>query len=87
MVVKRIAEPLGLLVWALVCRVAGAAILGEGAPFGPDGTGAEASVHIEGHLYPLHIAALSAIGSARTLSVATGATSVKRQFSCTVVWG
>jgi len=53
-------------------RVLAAYLLGEGAPFGPDGTGAEAAVHLGGHLYPLHIALIRIAGSARTLSVVLG---------------
>ena len=52
----------GLAAWAL----------GDGAPFGPDGTGAEAAVHLGGHLYPLHPLLIGVVGSARSLSVLSG---------------
>ena len=65
-----------LLLAALVVRLAGAWSLGEGAPFGPDGTGAEAAVHLGGHLYPLHIALISLVGDGRTLSVLSGTATV-----------
>lgn len=65
---------LRVLIAALLVRVVGAWLLGEGAPFGPDGTGAEAAVHLGGHPYPLHIGLLHLTGgSARSLSMATGA--------------
>ena len=64
---------LGLLtLFALFLRVGAAWGLGEGAPFGPDGTGAEAAVVLGNHLYPLHIEAIRVVGDARTLSVLTG---------------
>jgi hypothetical protein len=61
---------IGLL--ALAVRAAGAWALGGGAPFGPDGTGAEAAVHLGGHLYPWHIEGIRLFGSARALSIAAG---------------
>lgn len=60
----------GLLRWGAVWG------LGDGAPFGPDGTGAEASVHLGGHLYPLHIEAIRLVGDARSLSLLTGTLTV-----------
>jgi hypothetical protein len=75
---------LRVLVFALLVRVGGAWVLGEGAPFGPDGTGAEAAVHLGGHPYPLHIALLHLTGgSARALSMAAGAISAALLWS----WG
>jgi hypothetical protein len=79
------APPLGRWDWldlVLVLVVAGglrlwaAWALGDGAPFGPDGTGVEAAVHLGGHLYPAHVALVSAFGSARTVSLLTGTASV-----------
>jgi len=65
---------LRVLIFALLIRVVGSWVLGEGAPFGPDGTGAEAAFHLGGHPYPLHIAMLHLTGgSARALSMAAGA--------------
>jgi len=65
---------LRVLIFALVVRVAGCWVLGEGAPFGPDGTGAEAAFYLGGHPYPLHIALLHLTGgSAQALSMAAGA--------------
>ncbi len=61
---------------AAAIRVAAAWALGEGAPFGPDGTGAEAAVHLGGHLYPLHIELIRYAGDARTASLVTGTLSV-----------
>ncbi|MBL8616640.1 MAG: hypothetical protein JNM72_13600 [Deltaproteobacteria bacterium] len=52
----------GLACWAL----------GGGAPFGPDGTGAEAAVDLGGHLYPLHPLLIGLVGSGRALSVLSG---------------
>ena len=65
-----------LLLAALGLRLGGSWILGDGAPFGPDGTGAEASVHLGGHLYPLHIALIGLVGDGRTLSIACGTATV-----------
>jgi hypothetical protein len=71
-----IAVELGLLfVGALGVRIAAAWALGEGAPFGPDGTGVEAAVALGGHLYPGHVALLHLLGTARSASVVTGALS------------
>lgn len=65
---------LRIMVAALIVRMVGAIALGEGAPFGPDGTGAEAAVALGGHPYPLHIVMLSALGAdARALSMLCGA--------------
>jgi len=61
-----------LTVFAFALRLGAAWALGEGAPFGPDGTGAEAAVHLGGHLYPLHIEGIRVAGDARTLSMVTG---------------
>jgi hypothetical protein len=72
---------LTVLIVALIVRGAGAWVLGEGAPFGPDGTGAEAAVFLGGHPYPLHIALLHLTeGSARALSMATGSV------LCVLLW-
>ena len=66
---------LQIMVAALIVRMIGAIALGEGAPFGPDGTGAEAAVALGGHPYPLHILMLSIFGAdARGLSMLCGAT-------------
>jgi hypothetical protein len=65
-------EALVLLAFALLLRVGAAWILGEGAPFGPDGTGVEAAVHLGGHLYPLHPPLIQIAGSARNLSIISG---------------
>ena len=65
---------LQIMVVALTVRMVGAIALGEGAPFGPDGTGAEAAVTLGGHPYPLHIVMLKAFGAdARGLSMFCGA--------------
>jgi hypothetical protein len=78
---KRTAIEGGLLFGvALLLRAGGAWMLGEGAPFGPDGTGAEASVHLPGHLYPLHIFLISVVGDGRALSVVCGA------LTCLLLW-
>jgi len=70
-----------LAVFALSVRIFGAAILGEGSPFGPDGTGAEAAVFLGGHPYPMHIALLRFFeADAVGLSMASGA------FSCVLLW-
>jgi hypothetical protein len=66
---------------ALLVRIAGALMLGEGAPFGPDGTGAEASVFLGGHPYPLHIVMLRFFSAdARALSMSCGA------LNCVLLW-
>ena len=75
---------LQIMVSALVVRMLGAIVLGEGAPFGPDGTGAEAAVVLGGHPYPLHILMLGVFGAdARALSMLCGA------LNCVLlaVWG
>ena len=65
---------LQIMVAALIVRMVGAIALGEGAPFGPDGTGAQASVALGGHPYPLHTLMLSIFGAdARALSMLCGA--------------
>jgi hypothetical protein len=61
-----------LLIFAVGVRALSAAALGGGAPFGPDGTGVEAAVHLGGHLYPFHVELIRLIGSARLLSVISG---------------
>ncbi|MEC8422691.1 MAG: hypothetical protein VX000_02875, partial [Myxococcota bacterium] len=53
---------------------------GDGAPFGPDGTGAEAAVHLGGHLYPLHVFLIGMAGDGRTLSVIAGT------LTCALLW-
>jgi hypothetical protein len=79
--VKRaLAELALLLTAALGLRVAGAWALGGGAPFGPDGTGAEAAVHLGGHLYPLHIGLIGLVGDGRTLSIIAGT------LTCGLLW-
>jgi len=71
--VKELVE-IGVLIGvALAVRALAAALLGGGAPFGPDGTGAEAAVVLGGHLYPLHPALIGLFGSARALSVVSSA--------------
>lgn len=80
MVRRDLVEGALLAVVALTLRVTGAWILGDGAPFGPDGTGAEAAVHLGGHLYPLHIALIGLVGDGRTVSVVAGA------LTCLLLW-
>jgi len=70
-----------LAVFALSIRIVGAVVLGQGAPFGPDGTGAEASVFLGGHPYPMHIALLRFF-EADTLGLSM-ASSV---LSCVLLW-
>ena len=65
-----------LTVFAFTLRFGAAWALGEGAPFGPDGTGAEAAVHLGNHLYPLHIEGIRRVGDARTLSLLTGTATI-----------
>jgi hypothetical protein len=74
----RLAVPaLRLTALALLVRVAGTVVLGDGAPFGPDGTGAEAGFVLGGHPYPLHMLALYLTGGdVRALSVISSAVSV-----------
>jgi len=69
-----------LVLLALSARLVGAWLLGEGAPFGPDGTGLEAAVVLGGHRYPAHVAAIGLVGSARTLSVVAGVA------CCALLW-
>lgn len=78
---RALAELALLLLAALGLRVAGAWALGGGAPFGPDGTGAEAAVHLGGHLYPLHIAMIRLVGDGRTVSIIAGT------LTCGLLWG
>lgn len=73
---RTLAEAAALLLVALGLRAGGVWVLGEGAPFGPDGTGAEAAVHLGGHLYPLHITLIGLLGSGRTLSILAGTLTV-----------
>lgn len=73
-------EPALLFGIALLVRVLTATSLGGGAPFGPDGTGAEAAVHLGGHLYPLHVRLIDLFGSGRALSVLAGA------LNCLLLW-
>lgn len=61
-----------LLGLTLGLRLLAAWALGEGAPFGPDGTGVEAAVHLPGHAYPGHVALVRLLGSARALSLLGG---------------
>jgi hypothetical protein len=70
-----------LAVFALSVRIVGAAILGQGAPFGPDGTGAEAAVFLGGHPYPMHIALLH-LFEADTLGLSMASGSL----SCVLLW-
>lgn len=77
---RALAELALLLSAALGLRIAGAWTLGEGAPFGPDGTGAEAAVHLGGHLYPLHISLIGLVGDGRTLSIIAGT------LTCGLLW-
>jgi hypothetical protein len=70
-----------VLIAALCVRMVGAIILGEGAPFGPDGTGAQAAVFLGGHPYPLHTEFLRPFGAdARALSMFCGA------LNCVLLW-
>lgn len=77
---RSLLEAAALLGVALLLRLLAAWALGEGAPFGPDGTGAEAAVHLGGHLYDLHIWLIAAVGSARTLSI------LSSSLSCLLLW-
>lgn len=74
-------EALALLLVAGALRGAAAWALGGGAPFGPDGTGLDAAIHLEGHLYPLHVAMLRLLGDVRLLSLLSGTA------SCLLLWG
>ena len=65
-----------LLFVAGLIRILGGWLLGEGAPFGPDGTGLEAAVSLGEHLYPTHVALLNLTGSAKLLSMLLGTVSV-----------
>jgi hypothetical protein len=66
---------------ALCVRIFGALVLGEGAAFGPDGTGAQAAVFLGGHPYPLHIQMLKLFGAdARALSMFCGS------LNCVLLW-
>ena len=67
-----LAELLALGLVATGLRALAAWALGGGAPFGPDGTGAEAAVDLGGHLYPLHPLLIGLVGSGRALSVLSG---------------
>lgn len=69
------------MILAMIIRTAGGWLLGSGAVFGPDGTGAEAAVYLGGHPYPLHIALLRIFGGdAQNLSVLAGS------FNCVLLW-
>jgi len=81
-VVRRdLLEAVALVALALGVRLVAATALGRGAPFGPDGTGAEAAVVLGGHLYGLHVWLIRLFGSARALSIAAGVA------SCLLLWG
>ena len=72
---------LRVVIAALCVRVVGAWILGEGATFGPDGTGAEAAVELGGHPYPVHIVMLELTGGdARALSMLCSS------LACGLIW-
>jgi len=74
-------QGLMLAVFSLTVRIIGAALLGDGAPFGPDGTGAEAAVVLGGHPYPLHIALMRVTGlGALELSLASSS------LACVLLW-
>ncbi|MCK6502416.1 hypothetical protein L6R53_03305 [Myxococcota bacterium] len=67
-------HPLALLLLAsLGLRLLAAWALGEGAPFGPDGTGVQAAVHLPGHAYPGHVLLVRLLDQARTVSLLSGA--------------
>ena len=72
---RRAVEALALTLAAAAVRVAAAWTLGEGAPFGPDGTGLQASIVLGGHPYPLHTALLQPFAEVRTLSLLLGSLS------------
>ncbi len=70
-----------LAIFALMIRTLGAVILGQGAAFGPDGTGADAAVFLGGHPYPLHIVLLRFLGLRSVeLSMLSGS------LSCVMLW-
>ena len=72
---------LRVVIAALCVRMLGAWVLGEGAVFGPDGTGAEAAVVLGGHPYPLHILLLEISGGdARALSMGSSS------LTCGLLW-
>ncbi len=74
-------QALVLALFALCVRIFGGVVLGQGAPFGPDGTGAEAAVYLGGHPYPMHIAMLRFFQTdALGLSMASSA------LSCVWLW-
>ncbi|MAY80088.1 MAG: hypothetical protein CL930_04800 [Deltaproteobacteria bacterium] len=78
---EELRKAISLMIVALLVRTAGGWLLGEGAVFGPDGTGAEAAVYLGGHPYPLHIAMLRMFGGdAQNLSVLAGS------FNCVLLW-
>jgi hypothetical protein len=79
--IENIRTGLCLMIVAMIIRTAGGWLLGSGAVFGPDGTGAEAAVYLGGHPYPLHIALLRMFGGdAQNLSVLAGS------FNCVLLW-
>ncbi|MEC7240449.1 MAG: hypothetical protein VXW32_04370 [Myxococcota bacterium] len=69
---SRIAIFGGLMLLAMVIRVVCSFLIGAGT-FGPDGTGAEAAVHLGGHPNPLHPMLIAFFGGGRGLSVFSGA--------------
>jgi lambda repressor-like predicted transcriptional regulator len=78
---KEVVRCLRVVLVALCVRTVGAWLLGEGAVFGPDGTGAEAAVVLGGHPYPAHIVLLKWVsGDARALSMLCSS------ISCGLLW-
>ena len=69
---SRIAIFGGLMLLAMLIRVVCSFLIGAGT-FGPDGTGAEAAVHLGGHPNPLHPMLIGFFGGGRGLSVFSGA--------------
>jgi hypothetical protein len=69
-----------LLAAAAATRLGAAHALGEGAPFGPDGTGAEAAAVLGGHVYPGHPWLIRLSGTARALSLVCG------PLACAALW-
>lgn len=65
-------ELAALAVTSLALRLVALWALGQGAPFGPDGTGVEAAVYLPGHVYPGHVWLVSIFGSAPRVSVVAG---------------
>lgn len=78
---REVVRFLRVVLVALCVRTVGAWLLGEGAAFGPDGTGAEAAVVLGGHPYPVHIVLLKLVsGDARALSMLCSS------MSCGLLW-